>query len=131
MNLVTVGEEGCGGTARTEVLLARHPPPSGKAEASTLGRRGVGRPPAHAARELRRREGGEARLPPVAAVLVAAALHIVLPDPLQIGPRLLIPGTIQTEATNESGTRRQAGSVCVRERCGAIASALPGHGSVG
>jgi hypothetical protein len=36
--------------------------------------------------------GGEARLPPVAAVVVAAALYVVLPDPLQIGPQFLIPG---------------------------------------
>src|SRR4051795_6282043 len=50
------------------------------------------RSPAHAAGEPRRGSSGEARLPPTAAVLVAVVLYALLPDPLQIGPRYLIPG---------------------------------------
>jgi hypothetical protein len=49
------------------------------------------RSPAHAAFEPRRGSRGEARLPPTAAVVVAITLYALLPDPLQIGPRYLIP----------------------------------------
>jgi hypothetical protein len=41
--------------------------------------------------EPRRGGAGENRLPPAAAVVVAAALYTVLPDSLQLGPRLLVP----------------------------------------
>jgi hypothetical protein len=47
--------------------------------------------PAHAAGEPRRGKGGENLLPPAAAVIVAAALYTLLPDPLFLGPRFLIP----------------------------------------
>jgi hypothetical protein len=46
----------------------------------------------HPPGEPRRGSRGEARLPPTAAVLVAVTLYALLPDPLQIGPRYLIPG---------------------------------------
>lgn len=49
------------------------------------------RSPAHSAGESRRGGGSEARLPPTVAVLVALALYALLPDPLQIGPRFVIP----------------------------------------
>ncbi len=51
-------------------------------------------PPAHAAHaphDLRRGKRGEARIPPAVAVLVAIALYAVLPEPLLVGPRFLIP----------------------------------------
>ncbi len=41
--------------------------------------------------EPRRGGAGENRLPPAVAVIVAATLYPVLPDPLQLGPRLLVP----------------------------------------
>ncbi|MBV9920879.1 MAG: hypothetical protein JOY78_08535 [Pseudonocardia sp.] len=41
--------------------------------------------------EPRREAGGENRLPPVIAVLVAAAMYTLLPDALRPGPRLLVP----------------------------------------
>jgi hypothetical protein len=47
---------------------------------------------AHAVHDARRGKRGEARLPPTIAVLVAVALYAVLPEPLLVGPRLLIPG---------------------------------------
>jgi hypothetical protein len=46
----------------------------------------------HPPGEPRRGSRGEARLPPTVAVLVAITLYTLLPDPLQIGPRFLIPG---------------------------------------
>jgi hypothetical protein len=52
-------------------------------------------PPAHHAQarhDGRRGKRGEARLPPATAVFVAIALYAVLPEPLLIGPRFLIPG---------------------------------------
>ena len=51
-------------------------------------------PPARAAHALhaaRRGKRGEARVPPAVAVLVAVALYAVLPEPLLVGPRFLIP----------------------------------------
>jgi hypothetical protein len=42
--------------------------------------------------DTRRGKRGEARIPPAVAVLVAIALYAVLPEPLLIGPRFLIPG---------------------------------------
>jgi hypothetical protein len=57
---------------------------------------GIADPPqarfAHAVHDARRGKRGEARLPPTIAVLVAVALYAVLPEPLLVGPRLLIPG---------------------------------------
>jgi hypothetical protein len=50
------------------------------------------RSPAHPPGEPRRGSRGESRLPPTAAVLVAMVLYSLLPDPLQLGPRFLIPG---------------------------------------
>ena len=41
--------------------------------------------------EPRRGGAGENRVPPTAAVIVAAALYTILPDALQLGPRLLVP----------------------------------------
>src|SRR6476646_8332271 len=56
---------------------------------------GVADPPpadrAHALHDLRRGKRGEARIPPAVAVLVAIALYAVLPEPLLVGPRFLIP----------------------------------------
>ncbi len=46
---------------------------------------------AHAVRDARRGKRGEARIPPAVAVLVAVALYAVLPEPLLVGPRFLIP----------------------------------------
>jgi len=46
---------------------------------------------AHALHDLRRGQRGEARIPPAVAVLVAIALYAVLPEPLLVGPRFLIP----------------------------------------
>ena len=46
---------------------------------------------AHAVRDARRGKRGEARVPPAVAVLVAVALYAVLPEPLLVGPRFLIP----------------------------------------
>jgi hypothetical protein len=48
-------------------------------------------PPARGAHNPRRGKHGEARIPPALAVLVAAALYGLLPEPLVLGPRLLIP----------------------------------------
>jgi hypothetical protein len=57
---------------------------------------GIADPPqarfAHAVHDARRGKRGEARIPPTIAVLVAVALYAVLPEPLLVGPRLLIPG---------------------------------------
>src|SRR6476469_712507 len=57
---------------------------------------GIADPPqarfAHAVHDARRGKRGEARLPPTIAVLVAVALYAVWPEPLLVGPRLLIPG---------------------------------------
>jgi hypothetical protein len=57
---------------------------------------GIADPPpanhSHARRNGRRGKRGEARIPPAVAVLVAIALYAVLPEPLLIGPRFLIPG---------------------------------------
>src|SRR6478609_1600258 len=57
---------------------------------------GIADPPpadrAHARHDARRGKRGEARIPPAVAVLVAVALYAVLPEPLLIGPRFLIPG---------------------------------------
>lgn len=47
---------------------------------------------AHAVHDARRGKRGESRVPPAIAVLVAAALYGVLPEPLLVGPRFLIPG---------------------------------------
>jgi hypothetical protein len=47
---------------------------------------------AHATHDARRGKRGEARLPPAVGVLVAIALYALLPDPLLVGPRFLIPG---------------------------------------
>src|SRR6476469_11238153 len=56
---------------------------------------GIADPPpadhAHAKHDSRRGKRGEARIPPALAVLVAIALYAVLPEPLVIGPRFLIP----------------------------------------
>lgn len=56
---------------------------------------GISDPPAahhaHARHDARRGKRGEARIPPAVAVLVAIALYAVLPEPLLIGPRFLIP----------------------------------------
>lgn len=41
--------------------------------------------------EPRRGGAGENLFPPAAAVIVAAALYTLLPDPLHLGPRLLVP----------------------------------------
>jgi hypothetical protein len=41
--------------------------------------------------EPRRGGEGENRFPPTAAVIVAAGLYTLLPDPLHLGPRLLVP----------------------------------------
>lgn len=49
-------------------------------------------PPADAVGGSRRGKRGEDRLPPAAAVLVAAALYALLPQDLTVGPRWLIPG---------------------------------------
>ena len=46
---------------------------------------------AHAVHDARRGKRGEARVPPAVAVLVAVALYAVLPEPLLVGPRFLIP----------------------------------------
>ena len=46
---------------------------------------------AHAVHDARRGKRGEARVPPAVAVLVAIALYAVLPEPLLVGPRFLIP----------------------------------------
>ena len=48
-------------------------------------------PPANQAGQPRRGQSGEARLPPAIAVLIAIALYALLPAPLIIGPRFLIP----------------------------------------
>jgi hypothetical protein len=57
---------------------------------------GIADPPpadrAHAGHDTRRGKRGEARVPPAVAVLLAIALYAVLPEPLLIGPRFLIPG---------------------------------------
>ncbi len=57
---------------------------------------GIADPPpadhSHARLNARRGKRGEARIPPAVAVLVAIALYVVLPEPLLIGPRFLIPG---------------------------------------
>src|SRR6478672_7996070 len=57
---------------------------------------GIADPPpadhAHAKHDARRGKRGEARIPPAIAVLVAITLYAVLPEPLLIGPRFLIPG---------------------------------------
>jgi len=57
---------------------------------------GIADPPqarfAHAVHDARRGKRGEARIPPTIAVLVAVARYAVLPEPLLVGPRLLIPG---------------------------------------
>jgi len=49
-------------------------------------------PTARSSHDARRGKRGEARIPPAIAVLVAIALYAVLPEPLVIGPRFLIPG---------------------------------------
>lgn len=49
-------------------------------------------PAARSPHDARRGKRGEARIPPAIAVLVAIALYAVLPEPLVIGPRFLIPG---------------------------------------
>ncbi len=41
--------------------------------------------------EPRRQSDGENRLPPALAVVVAAALYTLLPDPIRLGPRLVVP----------------------------------------
>src|SRR6478752_4604494 len=46
---------------------------------------------AHALHDARRGKRGEARVPPAVAILVAVALYAVLPEPLLVGPRFLIP----------------------------------------
>ena len=46
---------------------------------------------AHARHDSRRGKRGEGRIPPAIAVLVAITLYAVLPEPLVIGPRFLIP----------------------------------------
>jgi hypothetical protein len=46
---------------------------------------------AHAVHDARRGKRGEARILPAVAVLVAVALYAVLPEPLLVGPRFLIP----------------------------------------
>jgi hypothetical protein len=48
-------------------------------------------PTARSSHNARRGKRGEARIPPAIAVLVAIALYAVLPEPLVIGPRFLIP----------------------------------------
>jgi hypothetical protein len=66
------------------------------AEMSGHEEQGLADPPparaAHAILDARRGKRGEARLPPAVAVLVAIALYAVLPEPLLVGPRFLIPG---------------------------------------
>ncbi len=56
---------------------------------------GMADPPAvsnaHARHDTRRGKRGEARIPPAVAVVVAIALYALLPEPLVIGPRFLIP----------------------------------------
>ena len=56
---------------------------------------GIADPPpahqAHARHDGRRGKRGEARIPPAIAILVAITLYAVLPEPLIIGPRFLIP----------------------------------------
>jgi hypothetical protein len=47
--------------------------------------------PGHGPPEPRRGRSGENLLPPAAAVIAAAALYTLLPDPLWLGPRFLIP----------------------------------------
>jgi hypothetical protein len=48
----------------------------------------------HYDQEMRRRRtaGGENRVPPAIAVIVAAVIYALLPDTLLVGPRLIIPG---------------------------------------
>ena len=46
---------------------------------------------AHAVHAARRGKRGEARVPPAVAVLTAIVLYSVLPEPLLVGPRFLIP----------------------------------------
>ena len=46
---------------------------------------------AHATHDARRGKRGEARLPPAIGVLVAIGLYALLPEPLLVGPRFLIP----------------------------------------
>lgn len=46
---------------------------------------------AHAVHAARRGKRGEARVPPAVAVLTAIVLYLVLPEPLLVGPRFLIP----------------------------------------
>ena len=41
--------------------------------------------------EPRRQSSGENRFPPTLAVVVAAALYTLLPDPIRLGPRLVVP----------------------------------------
>lgn len=41
--------------------------------------------------EPRRERHGENRLPPAAAVVVAALLYALLPDPVRLGPRVIVP----------------------------------------
>ena len=67
---------------------------------------------AHAVRDARRGKRGEARIPPAVAVLVAVALYAVLPEPLLVGPRFLIPALelvllVALIVTNPSRMTRQ------------------------
>ena len=41
--------------------------------------------------EPRRQSSGENRFPPTLAVIIAAALYTLLPDPIRLGPRLVVP----------------------------------------
>ena len=41
--------------------------------------------------EPRRQSSGENRFPPTLAVVIAAALYTLLPDPIRLGPRLVVP----------------------------------------
>ncbi|HEY0813311.1 MAG TPA: hypothetical protein VGE11_08500 [Pseudonocardia sp.] len=42
--------------------------------------------------EPRRGDRGENRIPPAVAVIVAAALYALLPDPVRLGPRVIVAG---------------------------------------
>src|SRR6478752_443497 len=88
-----LGETNCSGY--TGCVGERSRVVGGGCEMSGHDEQGLADPPparaAHAIHDARRGKRGEARGPPAVAVLVAVALYAVLPEPLLVGPRFLIP----------------------------------------
>ena len=69
--------------------------------------------PAHRGHRSRRNRRGENRLPPAIAVVLAALLYLLLPSPLRLGPRWLVPGLelvllVALIATNRLRLTRQS-----------------------